>query len=977
MNLSLNEIDQSGIKQFAISESDQFPQSTKTTSANGFSLSPEHQLSGIEGTYYLHVKIWDNAGNSSVFSGKDGKGLKIIFDKSKPVFSNVVVSDGTSSGSEISSKDGSLVRITGKISDSNSGVGSVFIKGEEITVAGDGTFKSGKLALTEGKNDFKITSKDRAGNSADSVIVTVNYDSKEPTLSLAEESKWRNGRYFNDDKIEAYLTVTEDSTLKTNPAPGSSSVLTQISSTTITQGSNKIEFTFSGEGAHDLEIWAEDKAGNTSAPTKEKRNKLKVFIDKKDPNISFDSTPKNLTKDSYVDFVLNVSEPSGFYSSGIDSNTVKVNDVFPCQLNIKGKYECKSIALTKGVNNLTFSAKDKAGNSNSIKFSITLDNDTPIFSVAAGENGKWVQSSSTTIVANLLEESNINIKVGEPSGSTCPASAQNPKIDCYPKTGSTCQNSPASSLNIPVSNLKSGLNCVYFEVTDTAGNKISSIVQVLRDDKAPSISLKELLVASNVITPSQTTTAWEFKNSSNKALFKDEPFITNSSTNQVTLKGNFSDDDKNTNQLNDSGIKQLLLNGIDILIDQSLSKGLVSGSFSYLYTLQPGLNRIEMAIIDRSGRKTKLRNLDIYFDNSAPRTIVSNDKITQYSTSLAGHIYFSSSESGEVEIIKTNPTGSAVSLSASPVNINKAYVTQAISVIDASDKADGTYSFKLIPKDRAYPSPNQPSTTDLQTVQLIVDTLKPTIKLRSPSQLSSKDSNTKSILVEIEANDATSGISLVTIAGAKSDFNGSIYSRTVGISEGQNKIVVEAIDKAGNSKVYSFIFSKDTEKPVLSLDTITEYPSYGGKYYVKNANSVTPSTTLSLSGTVNEAVTLHMTLTAGNTPTKLSETIDSGGSFSSSKVVLNTEGENNLSLYSEDSLGNKSNTQKLSFIYDKTKPVVSLTEQNGSTNLNPTLVAIFSGCNRKLWHRKSFCKRDLLQSSQRSTLRLSRQSDPL
>lgn len=210
-----------------------------------------------------------------------------------------------------------------------------------ITLNGN-VYISGTPIQVDGIYTLAVLASDKAGNTAQQVIHFV----VDKTMPAVVVTGVQNNSYYNTDVIPV-IAVTD----------------TNLSTTTITL--NGLPFvsgsTVSNEGAYQLIVTATDLAGNVNTTV------VKFTIDK---------TPPTLTISSPIDgakVTTNVIDVQGLTEAGanvtLSTGTYKVT----LSANNQGQFTFIKIPLVAGVNTITATARDLAGNiSPSVVLTVTL-----------------------------------------------------------------------------------------------------------------------------------------------------------------------------------------------------------------------------------------------------------------------------------------------------------------------------------------------------------------------------------------------------------------------------------------------------------------------------------------------------------------------------------------------------------------------------------------------------------------------------
>jgi hypothetical protein len=443
------------------------------------STATEYSLNDLaEGmTYYFAVTALDTSGNESGYSIEV---QKAIADGTPPVVS---LSTPTSDGSYVTNSD--TLMVTGTASD-NVGVTQVVWEnssGGSGTASGTSSWSVSAIALVEGLNTLTFTARDAAGNlGSRSLAVTYNVpDTAAPTVTLSTPTS--DGSYVTDsntlmvtgtasDNVGVTQVVWENSLGGSGTASGTSSW--SVSAIALAEGVNTLTFT------------ARDAAGNLGSRS------LAVTYNPPDtaaPTVTL-STP---TSDgSYV------TESDTLMVTGTASDNVGVTQVV--WENSSGgsgtasgtsNWSVSAIALVEGVNTLTFTARDAAGNLGSRSLAVTYnppDTAAPTVTLSTPtSDGSYVTESDTLMVAGTASD---NVGVTQ--------------VVWENTSGGSGTASGTSSWSVSAIALAEGLNTLTFTARDAAGNLGSRSLAVTYN--APATAAADTVAPSvQIVSPTTKT----------------------------------------------------------------------------------------------------------------------------------------------------------------------------------------------------------------------------------------------------------------------------------------------------------------------------------------------------------------------------------------------------------------------------------------------------------------------------------------
>jgi len=310
-------------------------------------------------TYYFAVTAYDTSGNESGFSDEVHKSLNAP-DTSAPT---VALGSPTSGGSYATGT--SVLTVSGTATD-NVGVTQVAWsndRGGSGTASGTTSWKASSIQLSAGTNTLTFTARDAAGNhSSKTLMVTYNApDTSAPTVAFSSPTS--GGSYATGTSALTVSGTAADNVGVTQVAWSNDRGGSGTASGTASWKASSIQLS---AGTNTLTFTARDAAGNHSSKT------LVVTYNAPDtsaPTVSL-STPTS--GGSYA------TESAAMMVTGTATDNVGVTQVAWSNdrggsgtASGTGSWTAASIALHEGVNNLTFTAEDKAGNQGSKTLAVT------------------------------------------------------------------------------------------------------------------------------------------------------------------------------------------------------------------------------------------------------------------------------------------------------------------------------------------------------------------------------------------------------------------------------------------------------------------------------------------------------------------------------------------------------------------------------------------------------------------------------
>ena len=241
----------------------------------------------------------------------------------------------------------------GTATDAGSGIKSVTVNGEAVTVDTGGAF-SANVTLVVGLNSITAVATDNFGNST-TVIRTITFDQTPPVLMV---STLPNGSATNNATLNVSGTATDpESGIKTVTVNGQTITVGTggafSTSVTLVAGANTITVVATNNGT----------VTTTNGPR----------------TITYDPNAPVVTIDTPADNIFSNVSPltvSGSINE-IAAVTVVDNSGTPEDAVITGSTFTATVVLTPGLNHIDIVATDPAGNLGSAKRTVTYDPDAP------------------------------------------------------------------------------------------------------------------------------------------------------------------------------------------------------------------------------------------------------------------------------------------------------------------------------------------------------------------------------------------------------------------------------------------------------------------------------------------------------------------------------------------------------------------------------------------------------------------------
>jgi len=321
-------------------------------------------------------------------------------------------------------------------------VGStVDVNGVQAVVSPAGGF-SVALPLQEGPNTITAIATDPAGNSATS-SVTVTLDTVPPALSLISPAS----SLTNRSAVVVSGTTEPGATLTVDGSPVSVGVSGAFATTLSLV-----------DGPHTIVVVATDAAGNQASLS------VPITVDTTAPSLSIASpTTGSLTKDP-------VAEVTGTTEIGA---TVAVNGV-QSGVSSSGGFTV-ALPLQEGLNTITATATDAAGNTATTSVTVTLDTVAPPLTLTSPAQS--LTNHSAVVVAGTTE-----------AGAT--VTVDGTAVSVNGSGGFTT-----------ILTLTDGLHTIVVVATDAAGNQATVSARVTVDTTPPALTVTSPIAGASVSSP--------------------------------------------------------------------------------------------------------------------------------------------------------------------------------------------------------------------------------------------------------------------------------------------------------------------------------------------------------------------------------------------------------------------------------------------------------------------------------------------
>ncbi|MFA5832146.1 MAG: RHS repeat-associated core domain-containing protein [Bacteroidota bacterium] len=347
----------------------------------------------------------------------------------------------------------SSITINGTVADS--AVITVTFNGDTVIVGSDGSY-SGNVQLNEGKNIITIIATDAAENST-TVTRTVTMDSTPPSMTVS-------------DPTEGIITI-QNSVAVSGTVNDSTTVTVVMNGDTVEVNSGTFTHSVTlNEGHNIITIVATDGAGNLTTLTRT------VIKDSQNPSLTV-VNPEN---------GIIVNQNSIVVSGTVFDSTIVVLTVNGTSVLIDstGSFNL-SFGLVEGLNNITITATDAAGNISTIIRTIILDSQSPLLIITSPANNLITNQTSVTISGSFSDSNEVVMSV-------------NGNIVLHDGNG----NFTTSVV------LSEGTNTITIESIDAAGNISTEMRTVILDTVQPTLVVtspnNSLLTQNSLITVNGT-----------------------------------------------------------------------------------------------------------------------------------------------------------------------------------------------------------------------------------------------------------------------------------------------------------------------------------------------------------------------------------------------------------------------------------------------------------------------------------------
>jgi len=620
------------------------------------------------------------------------------------------------------------------------------------SATGTSTWTVPAITLAAGANLITVTATDGQGNPGTDTI-TVTYDSTAPTLSITTPTSLptftTSGATIDlggtsSDNV-AVATVTAVNSANGSAGTPSGTAPWSITGIALSPGSNLITVT------------ATDTAGNTSA---------KVIA------VTQDTTAPVVTITGPTASPTYLTSTSPLVVSGTSSDNVSVASV--AWVNSAGGSGTAtgttnwsaSIGLVAGLNTITVTVTDSAGNTSTDVIAVTFDSAAPTIVITTNGGAAFATNTSPVTLNGTASDA-----VGLASAKWTNAATGG---------AGTATGTGTWSATIP---LAIGPNAITVTATDTAGNSTNALITVTLDTSLPTVTIIGPTSASTFVTQLATLT------------------LTGSSSDNVSVQTVSWTNAANTT-----------------------SGGITGGTASWTSTsinLVAGDNVITVTAIDMAGNLST-DVLTVTRDNTVPAIAITSPTSSPSYLTGGASLLISGTASDNVSVasvawtrLETPPSASGV---AAGTNAWSANVPLVVGIntftFTATDTAGNTATTLIVvTRDTAVPS-----------ITILTPTAGATISVNtSPIALAGTAADSDGLANVTWVNAATGGSGTAT---GGTGVGPVPWNANVPLTNGANALTVTATDSAGNTATDLITVTFDSTKPTVTIDTPTSASSF-------------------------------------------------------------------------------------------------------------------------------------------------------
>jgi hypothetical protein len=500
------------------------------------------------------------------------------------------------------------------------------------------------------------------------------------------------------------------------------------------------------------------------------------------------------------------------------------------------------VPLTDGVNTITVTATDTAGNTASQAIAVTFDTIVPSLAITSPTTGPVFATSATSI--GLGGTSSDNVAVATVTWTNAANS-----------TSGTALGTTAWS--VTTVNLVAGDNVITVTATDTAGNTTSQVITIKQDSVAPTVAFTlptsgpsavtnatplaiagtasdnvavasvswsnpaaaasgaatgtsswsaqvPLAAGSNTITVTATDTAGNQSTAVLTVIYDNTPptvSLTGPTTNPIYYTGNASVTVSGTSSDNVAvgtvGWSNAASGGSGTAVG--------TGSWSAPIPLTPGTNLITITVRDTAGNVTT-KTITVIEDTQPPTIAITTPAAAATWTSATTPLNLGGTASDNVIVASVKWANSATGATGTATGTT-AWSAQV-------DLVEGANPITVTAADAV-------GNTSTATITVTYDNVPPTINITAPTTSSTYGTTTSPLDISGNASDNLD-LASVTWANTTTGTTGTavgtdIWSASVPLAEGSNTVVFTATDGVGNTTTATLTVTYDTIPPVVTI----------------------------------------------------------------------------------------------------------------------------------------------------------------
>jgi len=651
-------------------------------------------------------------------------------------------------------------------------------------------------------------------------------------------------------------------------------------------------FSYSGlslsEGPNTITVSAVDPAGNIGTDS------IVVNLDTVPPVVQITAPQQNAI----------VSTPSITVNGTVNEaiTSVYVNNTLA---TISGnRYSASSISLVEGVNTITVSAVDEAGNSGMATVTVNLDTAPPVVQITAPHTNAILNIPMITVTGT----------VNEPVSSV----TVNGIMAIVTET----------SFSLSGLMLGEGTNTISVQATDEAGNIGTASITVLIDTFVPTIQItsprqndylntSHVIVSGTVSEPVISLTINGIPAIITGNGFNLSGVALTEGTNTIVVQAVDQAGNIGTNSVTVN--LDTVLPQIQMLSPQSsafVNKAAitVAGNVAELHPAGLWINETPVLLTNGSfslviqlpaegGNSITVRATDLANNTSIITIPITLDTIAPDTTITSGPAVITNLKTASFSFLSTEPN------STFECQLDNGVFAACTSPKSYASLADGAHTFLVKSTDTAGNTDQSPA-----TFIWTVDTVLPDITITSPG--ADMYLNTPHITVTGMVSKTPASVTVNNVP-ARIVENGFILT-DFALTEGLNTLLVEVVDAAGNRGSKSIKINLDTISPVVQISG-------------PQANAIINTPVIAVNGTVSEE---NVSVTVNGIPASTS-----GQNYSITTLTL-TEGTNTLQVEAKDRAGNIG-IASISITLDTVPPVAGITQvpQSPTRETGATLAA--------------------------------------